>query len=464
MFTKRFFTVAAVLFGALCAAAWCLHGLTDPTPAVAHSFALNHAPRLLLVGAVTPTTMAELNDLAKDYFSDVYLPQFNSETKLKYQFAKLENAVFTGKKWIHGVKLALGGGASNAGANKSLPEAGQGKFDQGESTLVRTYTRMALDGLAIEVTKKQAGSYRPALAEVMGDRLEAHDLEVNRQLFCGGDGKMALVGGTPGASATQTLQKDYGVTNGGKGTRHAVIGDTLAFYTTGGVLIGRKAVTDIDQDAETVTLDSSITTTATTNFVTKSTADDDNYAAGEAQGLLKSVNTGAFEAITHSLWTGLVDSNAGTIRELTDGLVTAHIAKIRARSKKTPNLAVTRSGVTLKYSEIFLPIRRIDGQGAQLVGGFKPVNEILHAGGSVPVIEDLDAPSSRLFFLNTDSFRMADMVGTEWADMDGAQFDRVVGKDAIEGYIRKYWQLITVQRNANGVIEDLEDVEIERVA
>jgi len=42
--------------------------------------------------------------------------------------------------------------------------------------------------------------------------------------------------------------------------------------------------------------------------------------------------------------------------------------------------------------------------------------------------------------------------------MDGATFDRVVDKDSIEGYVRKYWNLITVQRNANGLLSDLNDI------
>ena len=63
-----------------------------------------------------------------------------------------------------------------------------------------------------------------------------------------------------------------------------------------------------------------------------------------------------------------------------------------------------------------------------------------------------------MFFLNTSAFRMADLVGTEWSEIDGAMFDRIVERDAITGYIRKYWQLITVFRNANGLLFDLEDI------
>src|ERR1700704_3636344 len=100
--------------------------------------------------AVTPTTMTELNDLAKDFYSDVYTQLMNTETPLKNQLARLEGATFTGRKWIFGTKTANGGGASNAGANKTLPAATDGTYDQGEATVVRTYARMALDGLAIE--------------------------------------------------------------------------------------------------------------------------------------------------------------------------------------------------------------------------------------------------------------------------------------------------------------------------
>lgn len=420
--------------------------------------------------AVTPTTITELNDLAKDFYSDVYLPQMNTDTPLRNQFAKLENAMFTGRKWIFGVKMAVGGASANAGANKQLPPADEGKYDQGEASLVRTYTRMSLDGLLIEVTKRRDGSYRPALAETMADRLSQHDLEVNRQLFCGGDGKLALVA-TGVASATQTLGSDYGVTNGGAGSRHLYEGDLVEFYDTTGVTKragGPFTVTAVDQSANTVTLSASVTTT-TGDFATRATADTDNKTAGEANGFLVAIkDSGTYEAIDSSVakrWKATRVHNSGTLRDISNSLVMQTIVTIRSKSRKIPNLAVTRPGVVLKYSEIFLPLARLAGQDVQLKGGYKPLSAIIHAGGSIPVLEDLDCPDSRLFLVNTESWRFADMVGTEWADMDGAQFDRVTDKDAIEGYIRKYWQLICVQRNANGVLEDLNDVaSIDRLA
>src|SRR2546429_9870661 len=97
--------------------------------------------------AVTPTTLTELTDLAKDYFTNVYVQLVNPETPLKAQFAKLENAQFTGKKWIFGVKTQIGGGSANAGSNKTLPAAAARLYDPGDAHVVRTYTRMALDGL-----------------------------------------------------------------------------------------------------------------------------------------------------------------------------------------------------------------------------------------------------------------------------------------------------------------------------
>lgn len=411
--------------------------------------------------AVTPTTMTELNDLAKDYYSNVYQQLHNTETPLKAQFARLEGAQFTGRKWIHGVKTSVGGGAANAGANKSLPAADEGKYDQGESTLVRTYTRMALDNLAIEVTKRDAGSYRPALAETMADRLEAHDLEVNRQLFCASDGKVALVQ-TGATSATQTMEKDYGVTNGGSGVRHLFEGDQVEFYDTTGATKragGPFTITAApDAAAGTIVLSASVATT-TGDFITKATADTDNKTAGEAQGLLLSVKASTtFEAIPATgRWKATVDSNSGTLRDLTDAILLKVIATVRAASRKVPNLAVCRPGVVLKYSETFLPLRRIMGQDIELKGGYKPTTGIQHAGGVIPILEDLDSPESRLFLLNTESFRMADLVGSEWFDGDGASFTRVTDKDSIEGYIRKYWQLITIARNANAVIEDIND-------
>lgn len=411
--------------------------------------------------AVTPTTMAELNDLAKDYYSDVYQQVYNPETPLKTQFARLENIEYAGRKLIFGVKTNVGGGSSNAGANKTLPAAGQGQYAQGEAQVIRQYTRMALDGLLIEATKRRTGSYRPALADTMEDRLQAHDLETNRQLFSNGDGKLCLINGAGAASATQSVRLDYGVTNGGPGTRHVSIGDQVALYSAPNTLIGRRVVVDVDHDAGTIDLDSSITSTANTNFFTKSTADDDNFTTGELNGLLASCGTGTFEGITDTganNWRANVHSNGDTIRPLTDELVVRAVEKHRMVSRKYPDLAVCRPGVVLKYSLLFLPIRRIDGQDAQLKGGFKPVNELLGGGSTrIPVLTDPDCPSSRLFLITKAAKRMADLLGTEWFDMDGAQFDRINDKDGIEGFLRSYKQLVTIQRNALSVITDIED-------
>lgn len=422
--------------------------------------------------AVTPSTLTELTDLAKDYFTNVYVQLVNPETPLKAQFSKLENAQFTGKKWIFGVKTQIGGGSANAGANKSLPAASQGQYDQGEATVVRTYTRMALDGLAIEVTKKQTGSFRPALAEVMSDRLQAHDLEVNRQLFSNGDGVLfGITTGSSGASATQTpgtgvsgAVGDYGLTNGGSGLRHIYVGDVLEFYDSATLATKRAGgpftVSAVDTSAGTITI-SATCDTSDGDVGVRATADTDNITATEANGLTKSVaSSGTFEAIpaTYQGWKSIVLDNGGSLRDISDSLVMQMIETIRSRSRLVPDLVVTRPGIVLKYSEIFLPLRRLDGQDVQLKGGYKPLAAIIHAGGSIPVIGDNDCPNCRMFFLNTGAFRMADLVGTEWADMDGATFDRVTDKDSIEGYIRKYWNLITVQRNANGVLKDLNDI------
>jgi hypothetical protein len=413
--------------------------------------------------ALTPTQLSELTDLAKDFYSNVYTKAVNVQVPLKLQFERLENAMFTGKKWIFAVKLAMGGGSANAGANKTLPEEAEGQFDQGEMNLVRTYTRMAGDNFLFEVTKQQQGSYRPALKELMEDRLEQHDLEVNRQLYSAGNGVLAKVVAGGASSATQTLELDYGVVNGGAGTRHLYIGDQVRFYKADlSTLIGGRKVIAVDNAANTITLDSTIDTTVVggPHVVTRATADTDNIAEKEAIGLLASVtDSGSLHNIPGAgRWKAYRLHNNGSLRDLTDPMVLDMVSTLRARTGKTPNLAVARTGVVLKYSEQFLPIRRIMGQDIELKGGYKPINALIHGGGSIPVLEDNDCPNSRLFMLNTEAFRMADLIGTGWFDGDGAQFTRVTDKDAIEGYIRKYWGVATVFRSANGVIEDLNDI------
>lgn len=431
--------------------------------------------------AVTVQTLTELNDLAKDYFSNVYSKAYNSETPLKSQFGRLENAEFVGKKWIFGVKLMRGGGSANAGANKTLPDAKSGQFDQGEATVKRTYTRMSLDGLALEVTKAKGGSFKPALKEEMEDRLEMHDKEVNRQMFSAGNGVLFTIttGGT--VSATQTpgvgtggAKGDYGVVNAGSGLKHVQIGDALKFYdstlatpnATGTAAGAAVTVTAIDYGAGTITLSATVDM-ADGDVATRATSDTDNIQAGEATGLLKSVlDSGTLHNIPATLkgWQSYRNHNSGTLRAISDNLALRTTMQIKARSGKKPNLVVTTPSIILKYSELLTPLRQLMGANPPLAGGYTPISYLNTGGAPIPVMEDTSCPQSKMFFLNTSAFKLADVVGTEMSSMDGAQFDRVTDKDAIEGYIRKYWELITINRAANGLIEDIIDDGINEIS
>lgn len=410
--------------------------------------------------SATATILSEVNDLAKDYYSEILQPLTNVATALKAQRGRLENFQYTGRKVIFSLKMTNGGGVGNVGSRKTLPEAKAGTFDQAEARIVRTYARMAVDLFDAERTKAERGSYRPLITELMDDRMTAINLESNRQGFSAGDGKIALIGGTPGASATQTFRLDYAVTNGGNGVRHIVPGDFLAIYDNTPTLIGRRTVSTVDPAAQTVTFTSSITTTATTNFVTKSTADTDNFTETENLGLLSAmVQTGTFQAVPiGGHYKAKRVHNSGTLRPITDPLVMQTVLAIKAESGELPTLAITRPGVTLNYSSIFLPIRRINGQDVTLKGGYNPVAVIQTGGATIPVLEDVDCPDSRMFFENSKYVKNIDLVGTQWADKDGAQFRQVNDQDAIEGYIRQYWGTVYTRPNALGVLEDLEDV------
>lgn len=412
--------------------------------------------------SVTASTLTELDSLAKDLYSNFYQPQMAKGTPLKAQLDQLENMTFAGKKIIFGMKLETGGGASNAGARSTLPGNADGTYDQGETTPVRTYVRMAIDLYTLEVTKQQKGSYKPALEEKMEDRVKALQKEINRQMFSGGDGKLALTA-TGAASATQTLSSDYGVTNGGNPIRHVYTGDTLAFYDNAGALIARKTVSSksgtLGSATGTVTLDSSVTSVSS-GWVAKSTSDTDNYAQGEAKGLLAGmVQSSTFQGVTiGSTYSAVSLSNSGTLRDISDGLIGTLFNSIHAQCDEYPNLVVTRPGIVQKYSEIFLPIRRIDGQDVRLKGGYKPVAVVQHAAGEAPIIADNDCPGARLFALNTNYLRSIDLVGEDWAAFDGAQFSRITDQDGAEGYLRRYWQIAWLRLNCHGVLADLNDV------
>lgn len=424
-----------------------------------------------MASAATPTTLSDINDIAKDYFTNVYTRAYNPQTPLRSSLGKFAAFSYTGRKMIFAVKTLVGGGSANVGAAKPLPAAQAGTYDQGETTPVRTYTRMGLDGLAIKATNSEKGAFAAALTDTMRDRLEAHDYEVNRQLYCAGDGK--LFGITTGAaSTTQTpgvgtggAVGDYGVVNGGPGIRHVNVGDSLRFYDNSGVIIDAtpRTVTAVDYSAGTFTINSTITSVSA-GWACRANGDattpTDNSVAGEADGLLKSVSaSGTLHTIpaTSPAWKAISYTNSGTLRPITDTLVMQVVENIRLRCGSLPDLGVAPTGIVLKYTELFLPIRRVNGQDIQLKGGYKPLISIQTRGQEIPVIDDPDCPNYRMFFVNTEYMGIADLQETGWINDDGATFDRIVGMDGIEGAIRKYWNVLTTKRCAMGLLGDLED-------
>lgn len=409
----------------------------------------------------------DVTNLLKNYYTDFYTDGTNWGTPLKAQFAKLPNANFAGNLWIFATKAAWGGGSANAGVGKSLPPSGNGVVAQGQMSPVYTYTRLGISGPRIAASKYNKGAFKQELAFAMDDRMKMHDLEVNRQMFCNADGVLATIP-TGTTSATQTpgtgvggAVGDYGQVNAGSGMKHINVGDELAFYQSDKTsFIARQTVTAVT--GTTFTVDASFTSTDGA-VITRATADTDNIAAGEANGLLAACqNSGMFENIDPAtygqVWKAIVQGNSGTLRDITNALVLHTVTQIRTQSRQTPNLAVTSPGIPLKYSEQFLPLQRIDGQDVALKGGYKPLVAILTAGAPIPVIDDPDCPNCRLFLLTTSTMLMADLLGgTDWLDDDGQMMVRTVGQDGVEATVRKYWNLAYLQRNALGVINDIND-------
>lgn len=412
----------------------------------------------------TPSTLTELADLAKDLYTNYYVPQMAKKTPLKAQFDQLEDWEFAGKKIIFGMKLETGGGAASIGANKTLPVNADGTYDQAETTLARTYVRLAIDGLLMEVTKQKKGSYRPALQEKMEDRMAALTRDINRQCFSDGLGKLARTA-TAGAGADQVLDYAYFLATGGNPAKLVNKGDVLAFYQSNGTLIDRRTVTAKSSTAGsgqvTVTLNSTITSTSG-GFVAKSTADDDGFAATEANGILAAMaQSSTFQGVPiGSTYQATRVHNNGTLQDISDPLMATLFGAVQNESEEWPTLVVTRPGIVQKYSEIFLPIRRISGQEVQLKGGYKPMAVYQHGGGDAPILTDNDCPGARVFALHTPSIKSIDLIGEQWAAFDGAQFTRVSNQDGAEGYIRKYWQIAWTRLNTHGVLEDLKDVAV----
>ena len=167
----------------------------------------------------------------------------------------------------------------------------------------------------------------------------------------------------------------------------------------------------------------------------------------KATGILYNI-----DPATYPVWTAQVESNGGTPRALSEGLMIKEADDIYTRGGDT-TVIWTTLGVRRAYFNLLVQQRRYTDT-KEFEGGFSGL-AFTTDRGEIPVMADIDCPLNSMYFLNENQITIYRPQDWGFMDRDGSRFIRVIGFDAYDATLYKYMQLGCHQRNSQGLLGDI---------
>ena len=397
---------------------------------------------------------------------NVYLPIrktiFPINTVLAAQARKLgpEHVTYGGNDLFFDVKVGRRGSFISS-AIGALPQSAIAREKQGRLSIARSYAKAQVDGLAMKIKK---GLYIPTAKKVTEDIMDQWEIEQERVLHGDSLGIRAVVtSGT--ASATQTVDDPYGITDAGPGNLHLVEGDVVAFLSPdGATLRGKRTIltATLSGDVATLVLDSSVTTTTGDIVVTAPTAavhaTDTSFGA-EPHGIKSIVDVenafATFEGINDARWVATKLTSA-TVDEM---VLMRLLNTIRARSSADwmknagKMLLLTTTGIWTAYGESMLGLRRFAAPEMELKGGFTGLKV-----ANATLVHDPWAPRGRVYAIYGPETIFIDLEDFgELSVNDAPTWQRSDNFDRWEAAFGTYWNYGTTDRSTHGVLSGVTD-------
>ncbi len=404
--------------------------------------------------------MTTATQILKEVYEPRVRDQLQSEVITLKRIEKTSDGVGTnsvGGKYVRfGVRVARNHGIGARSEMEALPTPSTQGYADANLTLAYLYGAIQLSGQAFELAKSDAQAFASLLDQEMEGIREGLKKDMNRQTYGTSTGILAVA--TAGGSTT-TL-----VTTNAQYLEIGMLVDVWDSTDTNSANVLQDAdrtITNITEAAGvyTVTFTPAGTSTATGDFMTRAdsrsreTVGFEQIIAGLTNTNALGTGGGALYGITHSVWTGNMDSTAGAISE---GRMINLVDVIRRRGSM-PTVMFTSLGVRRAYANLLEQQRRYVNT-TEFTGGFKGL-AFTTDNGDVPMVADFDCPPGRLHMINEKEMKLYQAGDWSWMNRDGSIWQRVITSagdfDAYRARLYKYCQLGTHRRNSHGMMVNI---------
>jgi hypothetical protein len=396
-----------------------------------------------------PATLATVSAILKEVYEDDVREQLDNGAVALKRIEKSSEGVESqvgGKYVTFPIKTRRNQGIGARNELEALPVAGQQGFAAARVGLKYLYGLVRLSGQTIELADSNYQAFASALdAEIDGLKTDLL-VDQNRQVYGDGSGGVGTVVSDGANSAIvgsplyfqQDMQIDI------------VDGTTLG-NATPTVKASNRKVTTINTTTKSIAYDGAdITAVAGDIFVRTGNANR------EWTGFNKIIqNTGVLYNIdptVEPVWKAQIDSNSGSNRALSEGLMINMVDNIRAQGG-TVTAIFQNLGVRRAYFNLLSQQRKFVNT-KEFAGGFTGLSFTTDQG-EVPVVVDIAAPYNKQFYVNEKELTLYREKDWSFMDRDGSKWQRVIGYDAYEATMYQYSELGCHRRNTHGQIQDV---------
>lgn len=395
-------------------------------------------------------TLTTLSNILKEFYLPPVVEQLNNEVLLLQRLEPRSEELF-GKYAIVPVHKFRNTGIGVATEGGALPAAGNQAYDRAQFDLKYLYGRVRVTGPSMAKTASEAGAFLQAMkSELDGIRNDLRK-DLGRQVYGSGLGNGLIAQcGTTTASATVVLSSAEAVRKG-----HLSVGMLVDIGTAGtpNSLKTGAQILDVSVANGTITIDSTVTTSAT-SFVSRT-----GNGGNEITGLTEIVSTAAGATVGginsgsagNSYWDNQRLTNGGTGRNISVTLLGQARSNVRVAGG-SPSLAVTTFGIERQVYEIIFQgaVRYMNTDSFK--GGYQAID-----WQGLPLVGDVDHPFGRVHFLDESALKVFSPQDWHFLDEDGDVLKWVVGFDMWEAVLARYINLGTNRRNTQLVLGDIND-------
>lgn len=396
-------------------------------------------------------TLTTLANILKELYLPPVVDQLNNQV-LILQRLEPRSQELVGNEAVVPLHTSRSGGIGSRAENAALPASGNQVFAKAVYDLKYHYGAISVTGVSMAKTANTSGAFLKALqAELDGIRRDL-TLDLGRQAYGDGSGKIATCGTT--TTSTTVVLGAGGAEAIRKGELYIGMVVDIGTAAAPTTIASAVTITSFNVSTPSITISGSAVSTTSADFVFRSGNAVDATHINELTGLQALVSTaantvGGIDAsqAANSYWDNLRDTTSGGLS--LDRLLQAY-NQVQIAGGSTSAMICTPGMQRAYFKLLQAQVRYVEP--LTIKGGF----QVLEFMGK-PFIADRLAPFGQLFLLDEEFIKVFSTGDWHFLDEDGNTLKWVVGYDAWQAVLARYMNLGISRRNVQMVLSGLTD-------